>query len=66
LLIAGGLAFAVPLCVVTANQVIGAGLVRAGIGRLPEETSPSPIDALELPAVEMTGRKRGAVAQVKG
>ncbi len=35
LLIAGGLAFAVPLCVVTANQAVGRALLRAGIGRLP-------------------------------
>jgi hypothetical protein len=33
-------------------------MVRAGIGRLPEETSPSPLDALALPAVEMAGRRR--------
>jgi membrane glycosyltransferase len=59
LLIAGGLALAVPLCVVTANRAVGAALVRAGIGRLPEETTPSPLDALGLPAVEMAGRKRG-------
>jgi membrane glycosyltransferase len=59
LLIAGGLAFAVPLCVVTANRAVGAAFVRAGIGRLPEETSPSPLDVLGLPAVEMARRKRG-------
>jgi membrane glycosyltransferase len=59
LLIAGGLAFAVPLCVVTANRAVGAALVRAGIARLPEETSPSPLDALGLPAVEMAKRTRG-------
>jgi membrane glycosyltransferase len=53
LLIAGGLAFAVPLCVVTANRAVGRALLRAGIGRLPEETTPSPLDALALPAVEM-------------
>ncbi len=58
LLIAAGLALAVPLCVVTANRAVGAALARAGIGRLPEETSPSPLDALTLPAVELAGRKR--------
>jgi membrane glycosyltransferase len=58
LLIAGGLALAVPLCVVTANRAVGAALARAGIGRLPEEITPSPLDALELPAMEMAGRKR--------
>jgi membrane glycosyltransferase len=59
LLIAGGLAFAVPLCVVTANQAVGRALLRAGIGRLPEETMPSPIDALGLPALKMMGREAG-------
>jgi membrane glycosyltransferase len=57
LLIAGGLALAVPLCVVTANRAVGAALVRAGIGRLPEETTPSALDALGLPALGMAGRK---------
>jgi membrane glycosyltransferase len=57
LLIAAGLALAVPLCAVTADRTVGTALARAGIGRLPEETSPSPLDALELPAVEMAGRK---------
>jgi membrane glycosyltransferase len=56
LLIAGGLAFAVPLCVVTANRAVGAALLRAGIGRLPEEIAPSPLDAMSLPALEMMGR----------
>jgi membrane glycosyltransferase len=58
LLIAGGLALAVPLCAITANRTVGAALVRAGIGRLPEETAPSPLDALALPAVEMAGSKK--------
>jgi membrane glycosyltransferase len=65
LLIAGGLAFAAPLCVVTANRAIGVALVRAGIGRLPEETSPSPLDVLGLPAVEMAGRKHAVVGQAQ-
>jgi membrane glycosyltransferase len=60
LLIAGGLAFAVPLCVVTANQAVGRALLRAGFGRLPEETTPSPIDALGLPALEIMGQRVGA------
>jgi membrane glycosyltransferase len=59
LLVAGGLAFAVPLCLVTANRAVGRALLRVGIGRLPEETTPSPLDALALPAVEMMGRKVG-------
>jgi membrane glycosyltransferase len=62
LLIAGGLAFAAPLCVVTANRAVGAALVRAGIGRLPEETSPSPLNALELPAVAMAAERKGPAA----
>ena len=58
LLIAGGLAFAVPLCVVTANRAVGTALLRAGIGRLPEETAPSPLDALPLPALAMIQEER--------
>jgi membrane glycosyltransferase len=58
LLIAAGLALAVPLCVVTADRTVGAALARAGIGRLPEETAPSPLDALGLAAVELAGRER--------
>jgi membrane glycosyltransferase len=53
LLISGGLALAVPFCVMTANPAVGAALVRAGIGRLPEETASSPLDALPLPALWM-------------
>ncbi len=56
LLVAGGLALAVPLCVITANGAVGAALLRAGIGRLPEETAPSPLDALRLPALAMLDR----------
>jgi membrane glycosyltransferase len=52
LLIAGGLALAVPLCVVTASRAAGAFAIAAGIGRLPEETAASPLDALGLEAVE--------------
>ncbi len=51
LLIAGGLALAVPLCVFTASPAVGAALTRAGIARLPEEISPSPLDALGLKAL---------------
>jgi membrane glycosyltransferase len=49
--IAGGLALAVPLCVVTANHAVGAALLRVGLGRLPEETAASPLDDLPLPAL---------------
>ena len=57
LLVAGGLAFAVPLCVLTADPGIGTALVRFGLGRLPEETAPSPLDALALPALERLDRE---------
>src|SRR5215471_18221088 len=57
LLIAGGLALAVPLCVITANRAVGTALLRAGIGRLPEEVAPSPLDSMALPALTMMGRK---------
>ncbi|HLG45752.1 MAG TPA: glucans biosynthesis glucosyltransferase MdoH [Reyranella sp.] len=40
LLVAGGPALAVPLCVVTSWPRVGLALRRAGIGRLPEETEP--------------------------
>src|SRR5262249_30996467 len=43
LLIAGGLALAVPMAVVTAVPGIGRALARLGIGRLPEETDPPAI-----------------------
>ncbi len=55
LLIAGGLALAVPLCIFTASPAVGAALTRAGIARLPEETAPSPLDALGLKA--LAGRR---------
>jgi membrane glycosyltransferase len=53
LLVAGGLAFAIPLAVLTADPAIGAALLRVGLGRLPEETTGSPLDALALPALEL-------------
>ena len=59
LLVAGGLAFAVPLCVLTADPAIGDALLRFGLGRLPEEIAPSPLDALALPALERLDRKPG-------
>jgi membrane glycosyltransferase len=57
LLIAGGLAFAVPLCVITAKPAVGAALLRAGIGQLPEEIMASPLDALALPALKKDARR---------
>jgi membrane glycosyltransferase len=58
LLVAGGLAVAIPLAVITADPAVGRLLLRIGLGRLPEETLPSPLDALTLPA--LASRKRGA------
>ena len=58
LLIAGGLAFAVPLCVITAKPAVGAALLRAGIGQLPEEIMASPLDALALPALKKDARHK--------
>jgi membrane glycosyltransferase len=60
MLIAGGLALAVPLCVATANPAVGAALLRVGIGRLPEEIAASPLDELGLPALDS---RREAAAQ---
>jgi membrane glycosyltransferase len=52
LFIAGGLAFSVPLAVVTAWPKLGRAFARIGIGRLPEETAPPPaLRALDLPAL---------------
>ena len=58
LLVAGGLALAIPIAVITADPAVGRLLLRVGLGRLPEETLPSPLDALGLPA--LAWRKRGA------
>jgi membrane glycosyltransferase len=57
LLVAGGLALAIPMAVITADPAIGRLALRVGLGRLPEETLPSPLDALGLPA--LAWRKRG-------
>jgi len=57
LLLAGGLALAIPLAVVTASPAVGRALVRTGLGRLPEETNPpAALRALALPAVEAVAR----------
>ena len=53
LLISGGLALAVPFCVMTANPAVGAALVRAGIGRLPRGNRFLTAQALPLPALWM-------------
>ncbi len=54
LFIAGGLALAIPVAVITASPAFGQALVRIGIGRLPEETqAPDALRALALPAIEI-------------
>src|SRR6516165_7763865 len=50
LLIAGGLALAVPMAVVTAAPGVGRALVCLGVGRLPEETDPPATLATLVPA----------------
>jgi membrane glycosyltransferase len=56
LLIAGGLALAIPLAVVTSAPAVGCLLTRIGLGRLPEETDPPDIlRALDLPALRRDG-----------
>jgi membrane glycosyltransferase len=51
--LAAGLALSIPFAMVTAWPRFGAFCVRAGIGRLPEETAPpAALRALALPAVE--------------
>jgi membrane glycosyltransferase len=50
--LAGGLALAIPLAVITAWRPVGTALMRLGIGRLPEETAaPVALGALALPAM---------------
>jgi membrane glycosyltransferase len=50
--LAAGLALSIPLAVLTAWPAVGAACLRAGIGRLPEETAaPVGLQALALPAV---------------
>jgi membrane glycosyltransferase len=52
LYIAGGLLLAIPLAVLTSLPSVGFAFVRAGIGRLPEETMPPPaLGTLALPAI---------------
>jgi membrane glycosyltransferase len=49
LLIAGGLALAVPLAIISAMPLIGRVMTRIGLGRLPEETAPpETLRALQL------------------
>jgi membrane glycosyltransferase len=59
LLIAAGLALAVPFAVLTAVPALGHVAVRAGLGRLPEETAPSAaLRALGLPALQIAAPDR--------
>jgi membrane glycosyltransferase len=53
LFIAAGPALSIPLAVVTSWPSVGRMLMRAGIGALPEETTPpAPLRRLALPAIE--------------
>ena len=52
-----GALVAVPLAVITASPVLGHGLTRLGLWRIPEETDPHPtVRALDLPAVATARR----------
>jgi membrane glycosyltransferase len=52
-LLAGGLALSVPMCVVTSWPWLGRLFTRIGIGRLPEETAPPELlKRLALPALD--------------
>jgi membrane glycosyltransferase len=57
LLIAGGLALAVPFAVLTATPWLGLALTRIGLGRLPEETEASALAALALPVLATTASR---------
>ena len=58
LYLAGGLALAIPLAMVTALPTVGKTFARIGIGRLPEETAPpDALYALALPAIEAAAPK---------
>jgi membrane glycosyltransferase len=59
LLLAGGPLISIPLAVATAAPAVGRALIAAGLDRLPEETLPPPeLQALELPAIELSRRVR--------
>jgi membrane glycosyltransferase len=61
--LAAGLALSIPLAVVTASRAFSDALMRAGIGRLPEETAvPVALDALALPAIAGGAGARAASA----
>jgi membrane glycosyltransferase len=57
LLIAGGPLLSIPLAVLTGSPALGRTLIALGLDRLPEETLPPPeLQALKLPAIEMSQR----------
>ena len=57
LLLAGGLALSIPLAVITASPAVGRALLRVGLGRLPEETTPpAALRTLALPALAAAER----------
>jgi len=57
--IAAGPLLSIPLAVATASPALGRALIAAGIDRLPEETAPPPVlQALKLPAIEISQRIR--------
>jgi membrane glycosyltransferase len=61
LFLAAGPALSIPLAVATSIPAVGRAFARWGIGRLPEETAPSPIlEALDLPALAEARPKRAA------
>jgi membrane glycosyltransferase len=58
LLIAGGLLLSVPLAVLTATPDLGRMLLRCGLGRLPEETSPPPeLYTAGVPAIDLLHKR---------
>src|SRR5499426_43482 len=59
LFIAGGPLLSIPLAVLTASPALGRALIAVGLDRLPEETVPPPeLQALALPAIELSQRTR--------
>src|SRR5262249_53316284 len=56
--IALGPALSIPLAVITSSPAVGAALLRLGIGRLPEETTPpAMLKTLAIPALAMSAPK---------
>ena len=57
LFLAAGPALAIPFAVITALPSVGRKMVRLGIGRLPEETTPpTALSTLAVPAIEIAAR----------